>query len=373
MKEILTIQINLEHRVSLILKRKYIKIRIPRDATYGQLLIFIRNILKNSYNYSCNEGIYIFLNNSFVNMSMNIYQDYKEFADDNGVLHLFMYIENTFGSNLPEAIVMSGGGIKGAYYVGALKYFEENNILKNIKSYSAVSIGSLICFMILLGYKYKEIENILKTLDISSIIDIDVFKILDTYSIDSGDRINKFLLSIVKNKYNNERITFKELYDKTNVEFNVIATDINNNKEQVFNYKTFPRCSVVGAVRMSMNIPILWSKIKYKGIFYVDGGLSNNFPIELYEDIDKNKVLGMALVGKPKPNTINNIIDYATAIIKNTLNSRTSDKIDRYKNKGYSIIHYTSNLSSLDLEAIKPDKMLECVKEGYEATKAHFQ
>ena len=46
---------------------------------------------------------------------------------------------------------------------------------------------------------------------------------------------------------------------------------------------------------MSANLPLVFERYKYGHCLYVDGGISDNFPIQI-GDVDENKVLGIMLV-----------------------------------------------------------------------------
>ena len=45
--------------------------------------------------------------------------------------------------------------------------------------------------------------------------------------------------TLLFNKYNTYNITFKELFDKTNIELFIITTNYTTKKEEVFNYLSF--------------------------------------------------------------------------------------------------------------------------------------
>ena len=59
-----------------------------------------------------------------------------------------------------ESLVIGGGGMNGLIFVGALKYLEEINILKNIKYYHGVSIGAILVSLLNLGWTIEEIIKI---------------------------------------------------------------------------------------------------------------------------------------------------------------------------------------------------------------------
>lgn len=51
--------------------------------------------------------------------------------------------------------------------------------------------------------------------------------------------------------------------------------------------------------RMSCNLPIVFDRFKYGSSFYIDGGIINNFPIDLV-DINDNRVLGVVVDNSSK-------------------------------------------------------------------------
>src|SRR4029079_16873772 len=58
---------------------------------------------------------------------------------------------------------------------------------------------------------------------------------------------------------------------------------------------------VVDATELSSSLPFLFKKIKYRGDFYTDGGLGDNFPIDAIQDIQSKKILGITVSGVDKP------------------------------------------------------------------------
>jgi predicted acylesterase/phospholipase RssA len=89
-------------------------------------------------------------------------------------------------------------------------------------------------------------------------------------------------------------MTMAQLYSATKKDLTLVATDISDNLMLVLNHRTAPNLPVVWAVRMSMNIPMLWQEVIWKkewgrfigrdisGHSIVDGGVLSNFPLELF-------------------------------------------------------------------------------------------
>jgi len=93
---------------------------------------------------------------------------------------------------------------------------------------------------------------------------------------------------------NFSKMTLAEFYDATQVDLSLIASDITGERLLVLNHRTAPACPLVWAVRMSMNIPLVWQEVIWQagwGTYcgkiltdhaIVDGGVLSNFPLELF-------------------------------------------------------------------------------------------
>ena len=58
-------------------------------------------------------------------------------------------------------LVLSGGGMRGVIFIGALRYIYINNINKNIKHIAGCSIGAFIGLMIVFKLTIEEMDEIL--------------------------------------------------------------------------------------------------------------------------------------------------------------------------------------------------------------------
>lgn len=89
-------------------------------------------------------------------------------------------------------------------------------------------------------------------------------------------------------------MTLAQFYAATQVDLSLVASDITGERLLVLNHRTAPACPVVWAVRMSMNIPLVWQEVIWQagwgaccgkdiaGHAVVDGGVLSNFPMELF-------------------------------------------------------------------------------------------
>ncbi len=89
-------------------------------------------------------------------------------------------------------------------------------------------------------------------------------------------------------------MNLQEFFEATGKELTILAADTTRARLLVLNHQTAPQCPLIYAVRMSMNVPVLWPEVIWQpewglylgqdisGNVVVDGGLLSNFPIELF-------------------------------------------------------------------------------------------
>lgn len=181
-----------------------------------------------------------------------------------------------------DTICMSGGGIKGFSFIGALKYLEDNNHINmsDINHYIGTSAGSMTSFFLSLDYSLKEIKDFILGFNFTKLIpEFNIENVLVNHGIDNGDKLMFLIMNFLKEKYDVDDVTFMEHYNLTNKKLTIIGTNYTKNCEEVFNYINTPNMSVRLAIRISISVPIVFTPVLYNNNYYVDGGVINNFPM----------------------------------------------------------------------------------------------
>ena len=190
-----------------------------------------------------------------------------------------------------ETLVLSGGGVKGIIFIGSLKALNDKNLLNNIKECIGTSAGSLIALLLALKYKITEIEKLTYKVDFTNFINItseNIFNFPNEFGIDDGNNYQKFIEILIKAKIGKKEITFKELFNYSNIKLTVIATNLSTQSLVIFNYLNTPDMIVSIAVRMSCSVPLYFKPVLYNNDLYIDGSVLNNYPINLSSDKKKN-------------------------------------------------------------------------------------
>ena len=210
-------------------------------------------------------------------------------------------------------VVLSGGGAKGMAHVGVLKVLERAGIPIDI--ITGTSIGSIVGGLYSIGYNAHSLDSLVKGLDWGFVItdkeDLSRQSLSDrkkqnTYLFTTGMTIGKRDLNaggIIKGK--NLAELFQQLCtgytDSINfsrdlkIPFACVATNIMDNSEVVFHSGRLPQ-----AMRASMAIPAAFSPVRIGDKVLVDGGLKNNYPVDVARAMGADIVIGITLSGKSK-------------------------------------------------------------------------
>ena len=239
-----------------------------------------------------------------------------------GFSTLFLVIFSVFPSILNAqqkvGLVLSGGGATGVAHIGVLKALEERGI--PIDYIAGTSAGSLVGSFYACGLSPEEIEAYVMS---------EQFQLMTTGQVEVSkkflfrqDELNSSLLdftfakdsilrkSIPLNLITPAYLDYEMLrvlgatsaavggdFDKLFVPFRCVGADVITRKSVVFSKGYLNQ-----AVRASMTYPMYVNPIKIDGVVMFDGGLYNNFPIDvMYKDFHPDYLIGSNVSTNPKP------------------------------------------------------------------------
>lgn len=223
-----------------------------------------------------------------------------------------------------ESLILEGGGIKGVAYVGSLQYLHETDRLNNIKNVSGTSAGSQIATLVASQFAYDEIVDIVQKTPFSKFSDSsfgfvrDVLRFFTKYGYYKGDYMEQYMNDILYHKWKIERITFKELFDKTNIHLKLTGTCVTTKRLEWFDHINTPYMEVAKAVRISSCIPLYFVPVKYNDKYYVDGGCLRNLPIDAFPN---SKCIVLDFVDNNNDKKINSLYTFISAVLDTVLNN----------------------------------------------------
>jgi len=234
-----------------------------------------------------------------------------------------------------DTLCFSGGGMKGGAFFGALSYLEKNNHInmKKIKTFVGCSIGGICAFYFALGYTIDEIIEFIMDFNFSNLEpDVNCENIFINYGLSDNNKLGIVMSHFIKNKFNKTDLTFYELYTLTGNKLIINGANISDSKGEFFDHILTPDMSVITALMISSCVPIVFNPILYNDKYYVDGGISNAFPIEI---CNKNTTLGFYI------QTTNRKIDSLASVALASLSLLMQEPFKKYDNS-YSIINFNN-------------------------------
>lgn len=205
-----------------------------------------------------------------------------------------------------KGLCLSGGGIKAAAHIGALKALEEKNI--KFDCVSGTSSGSIIATMYALGYKsdemyemFKKYSKKIKYVELKNILKLIygiIFKgRIIVEGLNSGKVIERIVDDICKQKgiTNINEIKIPLLIPMVDIVTGevLVATSKElriKNSDKVTYVSDMP---IGKAVRASCSFPVVFSPCEYNGKQLIDGGTRENLPWKELKAIGADEVIGI--------------------------------------------------------------------------------
>jgi NTE family protein len=280
-------------------------------------------------------------------------------------------------------LVFSGGGAKGLAHIGVLKALEENNI--PIDYIVGTSMGGIVGSLYAAGYSPSEIEYLALSKDfqnwvngrfesdyryyfrkkpdnpsfLSAKLQIDTaFQARIRSNLISDISLNFALLELLAQASANAGNNFDNLF----VPFRCVVSDVLTQKSI-----TVSNGNLVEAVRGTFAVPLVYRPVKVNGKYVFDGGLYDNFPVDvLKKDFNPDYIIGVNVSSKvfneyPKENDekiMNRVLLYLLLSKSDSTSIGENGVYIQPQVTDYSVINFT------------PVK--ELIKQGYDAAMAQM-
>lgn len=301
-------------------------------------------------------------------------------------LILILFISYSYSQDTPQrkkvALVLSGGGAKGTAHIGALKVLEQANI--PIDMIVGTSMGALMGGLYSIGYTADMLDSLVRVQDWGFLLSDNI----DSKEMDiiQREKKNTYLLSFALNnigklsigkpgfiKGKNLANLFSKLtfnyhdsidFNSLPIPFACVATDIVKFKEIDFHSG-----NLATAMRASMSIPAVFTPVKMDSMVLVDGGLKNNFPVDVAKQMGADIIIGVSV--QDEMNKAPEYFNSTLAVLTQLMDVNTIAKVDENISQcdvfiKVDISGYTA--ASFNLEAIN-----DLINRGEEAANNHLQ
>ena len=274
-----------------------------------------------------------------------------------------------------RGLSLSGGGIKAAAHIGALKAFEEEKI--KFDCVSGASSGSIIATMYALGYSsdemwklfkkyYKKIKYVEWKQVIKMIFGLIFTRRLKIDGLNSGKVIEKIINEICKKSYveNINEIKMPLMISMVDLQKGTVYIASSQEKRKVLqdNTKYISDIPIATAVRASCSFPVVFSPCKFDGLQLIDGGTRENLPWKGLKEYGADEVYGIAFdTILEKNQCCKNMIEVAARAME--LQGR---ELANYEKEG---IDHLITICLKKVALLDSSQIDELYKMGYEETK----
>ena len=201
-------------------------------------------------------------------------------------------------------VVLSGGGAKGLAHIGVLKVLEQAGI--EVSYIGGTSMGAIIGGLYASGYSASQLDSIFSTLDSDALIrdftprgSKNFFEKRndETYALALPFKNFKigFPTALSKGLYNyntinrlTDHVRHVRDFNQLPIPFVCIATDIETGKEVVLR-----KGILADAILASGAFPSLYSPIEIDGQMLIDGGVTNNYPLDEVKAMGADIIIGV--------------------------------------------------------------------------------
>lgn len=242
--------------------------------------------------------------------------------------------------NYKVGLVLSGGGAKGIAHIGVIKALEENDIA--IDCLAGTSMGAVVGSLYVCGYSPEQMMDLIKSPIFQNCATGTISPDLTYYfsqkeltptwasvNLSFRDSVNNDIASqIIPTSLINPipmNMEFLRLFskyssqcgmdfDRLMVPFRCVTSDVYHKHKIVLKDGLLGR-----AVRASMSFPLVFRPIEIDGVLVYDGGIYDNFPVDvMQEDFNPDFIIGVSVSGPDgKPERGNIMSQLEDMIIQN--------------------------------------------------------
>lgn len=274
-------------------------------------------------------------------------------------------------------LVLSGGGAKGFAHIGVLKVLEEAGV--KIDYIGGTSMGALVGGLYAIGYNAAQIDSVFQATNFDELINDFIPRSSKNFYEKRNDELyalvlpfNKFNISIPqalsKGLYNfnllsriTRNVRHVRDFNELPTPFLCIGSDIEKGNQVILN-----KGNLAQALLASSAFPSLFSPVEIDGQLLIDGGVTNNYPIDEVRKLGADIIIGVDVQDGLRDRTT---LNDATKILVQITNLHSIEKMK--SNVLKTDIYIKPDITEYGV--ISFDKGNEIIEKGEEATFPLFE
>jgi NTE family protein len=267
-----------------------------------------------------------------------------------------------------NSLVIAGGASKCISAIGALYYLHSVKELDFIEHYAGTSAGGMLCYLLAIGYTPFEVIHFLCSSNF-----IDEFQCLNIAGVvEQKGLINYYIVQEYLEKLTINKIgfipTFRDVRLRFGKNLTLVTYNLTKNKPEYLNADTRPEMSCLSAIRMTVNVPLLFERFFYNNCEYLDGGLVDNFPINYYSG-PEHKILGINI--NPVDTSVSRKQNYIMYLLKIAMIPYIFFQSKKEYPENATVVEIQTDVQSFDFN-LTISKRLNLFSKGYQTTLQFF-
>jgi predicted acylesterase/phospholipase RssA len=271
-------------------------------------------------------------------------------------------------------LVISGGATKGFFALGALQYAIDHFFLDKIKTFIGTSIGAIICYLLAIGYTardilvYNCINHVGDELRYPQLV-----KLLNGEGSFSFDIILKHIEKLTLEKFG-RYLTLGDLSKIYEKKLIFSTYNVTKGENEYLSSENYPELPALIAIKMSSCLPWLFEKCHYMNSTYIDGGISDNFPLHLASGLG-GKILAINML--PNSNGLSaesekNFSEYSFHILNVPIRQLAKNQVSKAP-ENCDIINLVCEDTSFFNFSLETKEKLDFFSKGYRQAKIFYK
>ena len=281
-------------------------------------------------------------------------------------------------------LVLAGGGARGLAHLGVIKYMEELGIPVDVVT--GTSMGGLVGGLYALGYKHAQLDSLVRAINWPVMMSDDIPNAYIGYKLrkyresfilripwkyddedlearfqkervnDNPDLLNEslarqgigtpdgFLFGLnVRNMLSSVSVGYQDSLSFADlpIPYACVATDL-----YALAPKYWTSGNIISALRSTMAIPFYFRAVRERGAILLDGGMRNNFPVDLAREMGADIVIGSDMATHRELNELNSPVDFLMQTITLLASSTMGPALEmlnldvHHELKGYNMLSF---------------------------------
>lgn len=273
-------------------------------------------------------------------------------------------------SQMPyNTVTIAGGATKCIAAIGALHYLHTKGELDFVENYAGTSAGGLICYLLAIGYTpFEIIHFICRSNFVDEFQNLNISGIIDQKGLINYYIVQEYLEKLTINKIG-FLPNFRDLKIRFGKTLTLVTYNFTKNKVEYLNSDNYPEMSCLSAIRMTVNVPLLFDRFFYNNCEYIDGGLVDNFPIDFYNK-PEYKIIGINI--NPHDTSISKKQSYITYLLKIAMIPYVFFHTQKKYPKNATVIDIQTDVQAFDFN-LNITKRLDLFSKGFQTVKHFFE